>query len=77
MFPSVREISERAYAAWARHGRPAGTGVDDWLEAEAELTLVLRSEQARQLAQKAPPEASQLLQAILENSTAVVYVKDL
>ncbi len=77
MFPSHREISERAYAAWVSNGQPAGTWAGDWLEAEAELTLVLRSGQARQLMQKAPPEASQLLQAILENSTAVVYVKDL
>jgi PAS domain S-box-containing protein len=77
MFSSDREVSERAYAAWARNGRPAGICVGDWLEAEAELTQVLRSEQARQLGQKAPPEASQLLQAVLENSTAIVYVKDL
>ena len=77
MVPFRGEISERAYAAWASNGRPAGTSVGDWMEAEAELTQALQSDQARQLAQRAPPEIGQLLQGILDNSTAVVYVKDL
>jgi PAS domain S-box-containing protein len=49
--------------------------VQDWLEVETELTLL--SEQARQIERKASLKEGQLLQAILENSTAVIFVKDL
>jgi hypothetical protein len=35
-------IALRAYEKWVKRGRPAGTDVQDWIEAEAEL----RAEQA-------------------------------
>jgi hypothetical protein len=37
------KISMRAYEKWVKRGRPQGTAVQDWLEAEAEL----RAEQSR------------------------------
>jgi hypothetical protein len=30
-------IALRAYEKWVKRGRPAGTDVQDWIEAEAEL----------------------------------------
>jgi hypothetical protein len=40
--PQVGELSQdmiakRAYQIWETRGRPRGTNVEDWLEAEAEL----------------------------------------
>lgn len=32
-------IRERAYAIWARNGYPEGTEVEDWLEAERQLSV--------------------------------------
>src|SRR5690348_11494353 len=69
-----QEVAVRAHARWSRNGRPHETQVQDWLEAEAELGLI--AAQAQQLAEKALMESSQLLQAVLENSTAIVSVKD-
>jgi hypothetical protein len=37
------KIAQRAYDKWVKRGRPTGTEVQDWLEAEAEL----RAENAR------------------------------
>jgi hypothetical protein len=37
------KISMRAYEKWVKRGRPQGSAVQDWLEAEAEL----RAEQGR------------------------------
>jgi hypothetical protein len=31
------KIAMRAYEKWTQHGRPCGTELQDWLEAEAEL----------------------------------------
>jgi hypothetical protein len=31
------KIAMRAYEKWVQHGRPCGTELQDWLEAEAEL----------------------------------------
>jgi hypothetical protein len=31
------QIAKRAYEKWIKKGRPHGTNVQDWLEAEAEL----------------------------------------
>jgi hypothetical protein len=31
------KIAMRAYEKWSKRGYPAGTDVQDWLEAEAEL----------------------------------------
>jgi hypothetical protein len=31
------KISMRAYEKWVQRGRPCGTELQDWLEAEAEL----------------------------------------
>ncbi len=35
--PSPESISRRAYEIWESRGRPDGTSVEDWLNAEAEL----------------------------------------
>lgn len=35
--PSSQDIAMRAYEKWQAAGRPAGDGVDFWLEAEKEL----------------------------------------
>ena len=31
------KIAMRAYEKWMQHGRPSGTELQDWLEAETEL----------------------------------------
>lgn len=36
--PSVGEIAQRAYELFERRGRKMGRELDDWLEAERELT---------------------------------------
>src|SRR4051794_20788142 len=43
------EISQVAYRKWVARGRPSGTHLPDWLEAEAEVRRV--GELARQLAE--------------------------
>jgi hypothetical protein len=43
------KIAQRAYEKWVKRGRPSGTDVQDWLEAEAEL----QSEYARSQASPA------------------------
>jgi PAS domain S-box-containing protein len=59
---------------------PLGVGASDTRDrlqpAAEEAERNLRSEQARKLVGNASPESGQLLQAILENSPAVVSVKD-
>lgn len=74
MSPSAEEVSRRAYERWTGAGRPAGTSLRDWLEAEAELITLAGL--ARQRAGREVPERDRLLQAILDHSPAVVYVKD-
>jgi hypothetical protein len=44
------KIAMRAYERWVKKGRPQGTHVQDWLEAEAEL----KSEFARGVPGSAP-----------------------
>jgi Protein of unknown function (DUF2934) len=34
---SHEKIAQRAYEKWVKRGRPAGTDVQDWVEAESEL----------------------------------------
>ena len=33
----ARNIRERAYAIWEQEGRPDGSSLDHWLQAEAEI----------------------------------------
>src|SRR5262245_16595235 len=54
-------IAARAYEKWVRKGRPPGTALQDWLEAEAELKEIGR------LAQRLA-EANASLQASLAQS---------
>jgi len=35
--PAHDEIAKRAYEKWCKRGRPQGTHMQDWFEAEAEL----------------------------------------
>jgi hypothetical protein len=35
--PTHDEICKRAYEKWCKRGRPHGTHMQDWFEAEAEL----------------------------------------
>jgi Protein of unknown function (DUF2934) len=39
--PSHEAIARRAYLKWQARGRPSGTDLQDWLEAEAELKAEL------------------------------------
>lgn len=68
------EVAERAHAIWSRKGRPPDTQVQDWFAAEAELRRI--AEQAQLLVGKAPLERGQLLQAILDNPSVALSVKD-
>jgi PAS domain S-box-containing protein len=54
-------VAARAYARWVQKGRPQGTHVQDWLEAEAELNLI------RDLSQRLA-ETNVLLQETLSRS---------
>jgi hypothetical protein len=47
-------IALRAYEKWVKRGRPAGTDVQDWIEAEAEL----RAEVAATATAAAPAAAA-------------------
>jgi PAS domain S-box-containing protein len=47
------EIAARAYEKWVRRGRPPGTELQDWLEAEAELRR-LQEQRRRSLVERAP-----------------------
>lgn len=60
------QIRRRAYQRWVQRGRPPASEVQDWAEAEAEYESCL------------PPVPADpaLLQAIIDNTTAVVHVKD-
>ena len=40
------KIAQRAYEKWVQRGRPQGTDVQDWVEAEAELRAELSRAQA-------------------------------
>ena len=40
--PTVNDIRMRAYEKWEAAGRPAGDGVQFWLQAETELLHVQR-----------------------------------
>jgi hypothetical protein len=35
--PTQQQIAQRAYERWVKRGRPHGTHLQDWLEAEMEL----------------------------------------
>ena len=35
--PSQQQIAQRAYERWIKRGRPHGSHMQDWFEAEAEL----------------------------------------
>jgi hypothetical protein len=35
--PTQEQIAKRAYEKWCKRGRPFGTHLQDWYEAEAEL----------------------------------------
>jgi hypothetical protein len=37
MMPTYDQIAKRAYEKWVKRGRPGGTHLQDWYEAEAEL----------------------------------------
>jgi PAS domain S-box-containing protein len=74
MTASRQEGSERAHGKGKGNGQLPGTQVQDRLE-EAELKPL--SAQAQQLVANALPESGHLLPAILANSPAVIYVKDL
>jgi hypothetical protein len=37
MTPTHQQIAQRAYERWLKRGRPQGTHLQDWFEAEAEL----------------------------------------
>jgi PAS domain S-box-containing protein len=74
MNPSAEGVSKKAYERWAGNGRPADTGLQGGLEAEAELKAL--TDLAWPLAGQEPPERGRLLQAILDHAPAVVYVKD-
>jgi hypothetical protein len=41
------KIAMRAYEKWCKRGCPPGTDVQDWLEAEAELRMEMRSPSTR------------------------------
>ncbi len=43
MKPSHDEIAMRAYELWDKGGRQPGRDLEDWLHAEAELTLLHQS----------------------------------
>jgi PAS domain S-box-containing protein len=60
-------IRIRAYQKWVQRGCPAGSQQQDWLDAEAECLLEHHLSEADPL----------LLRSILNNTTAVIYVKDL
>jgi hypothetical protein len=40
--PTHAQISARAYQLWERKGRPDGTDLEDWFEAERQLQTGLR-----------------------------------
>jgi len=42
--PSAAAIAARAFEIWEREGRQQGRDVENWLQAEAELTLIGRSQ---------------------------------
>ena len=73
MNPSERKIAERAYAIWVSNGYPPGTDWDDWTAAVAEL---VDCNSLTRLREDHPTASGHLLRALLENSTAVIYVKD-
>lgn len=41
--PTHEQIAKRAYEKWVKRGRPEGTHLQDWYEAEAELKRELAS----------------------------------
>jgi hypothetical protein len=45
--PTHEQIAKRAYEKWVKRGRPNGTHMQDWLEAEAELKREMASGQVR------------------------------
>jgi hypothetical protein len=48
------DVSERAYAIWQREGCPDGTALDNWLQAEAELSRELALKTTSNV-RRAPP----------------------
>lgn len=74
MHPSEKEISERAYSVWAANGRPEGTALEDWVTAHTQL---VGAASLPRLLERSPGAGADLLRALLDNSTAVIYVKDI
>lgn len=68
------DVARQAYLRWLQKGKPTNSQSQDWLEAEAEVRRSVGL--ARRLTVETPNETSRLLQAILDNSPAVIYVKD-
>lgn len=73
MNPIESEIAERAHEIWASHGYPRGTELEDWTTASTEF---VDCNSLARLSEDRPTASWHLLQALLENSTAVIYVKD-
>jgi PAS domain S-box-containing protein len=74
MKPPRDDIALRAYSKWLERGCPPNTQLQDWVEAEAELRLL--GDDTCGLVEQQVRESGYLLQSILDNSPAVVYVKD-
>lgn len=82
-----QETAANAYEKWLARGRPADSALRDWLEAEAEPTLLRRlvSQLGQLIAAATPVQRSpaatpcltSMLQCIVDNTTDAVYVKDL
>jgi hypothetical protein len=53
----ILDISQRAYAIWEQAGCPAGTALDNWLQAEAELSKSAVAKEA-DIKSAATPKAS-------------------
>ncbi|MCS6976202.1 MAG: DUF2934 domain-containing protein [Gemmatales bacterium] len=43
VMPTHEQIAKRAYEKWVKRGRPEGTHLQDWYEAEAELKREMAS----------------------------------
>ncbi len=77
-------IAARAYDKWVQHGRPSGTDLRDWLEAEAELTsckdlalqLVETNAQLQKVVQ-ALQDSEALYHSLVETLPVCMFRKDL
>src|SRR5947209_9715054 len=71
---SDRTINERAHQIWTQRGRPSGDGMEDWLRARAELARARDLFREMEAGPFAGP--SHLLSALMDNSEALIHVKD-